>query len=161
MQLPNGTVVDILPEVFAEISGWLQNDSYAPESGGFILGYGHENTGNISLEYVTPPQSQDIRNRVKFQIRDPKHKILLSRAKIRKSFYMGVWHTHPQTIPNPSQTDWNDWNDTLIKDTTACEYCFFLIAGTEGIRLWIGDFRTRQIVEIHECEKEGGIYKKV
>lgn len=161
MKLPNGKVVDILPEVFQEISKWIQNDDHAPEGGGFILGYKHEGTGNISLEYVTYPQPLDICSRVYFKIRDPIHKLLLLKARVRKSFYMGVWHTHPQTIPDPSTVDWNDWNDTLIKDRTASKYVFFLIAGTKSIRVWVGDFETKNIVEIFECEKDGDLYKKI
>ena len=161
MKLPSGKVVDILPEVFQEISKWIQKNENAPESGGFILGYKHERTGNISLEYVTHPQLLDIRNRVCFKIRDPIHRILLLRARTRKSYYMGVWHTHPQTIPDPSPIDRDDWNDTLIKDKTASEYVFFLIAGTESIRVWVGDFKTKSIIEIFECGKEGDLYKKI
>lgn len=160
MRLPNGKVVDILPEVFQEISKWIQNGEYAPEGGGFVLGYKHEGTGNISLEYVTFPQPLDIRSRVCFKIRDPIHNLLLIKARSRKSFYMGVWHTHPQNIPDPSPVDLDDWNDTLIKDKTASEYIFFLIAGTESIRVWVGDFKAKYIMEIFECEKEGDLYKK-
>jgi len=161
MKLPNGMVVDILSEVFQEISKWIQIDISLPESGGFILGYSHKGTGNISLENVTYPQQLDIRDRVNFKIRDPRHKLLLSKARANKSFYMGVWHTHPQSVPDPSITDWNDWNDTIIKDRTASRYVFFLIAGTKGIRVWVGDFKTKQILEIFECEKDGDLYKKV
>jgi integrative and conjugative element protein (TIGR02256 family) len=161
MKLPNGKVVDILPEVFMEINKWIQNDNCKPESGGFILGYEHEGTGNISLEYVTCPQPLDIRSRVNFKMRDPLHKILLLKGRARKSFYMGVWHTHPQTIPDPSLVDWDDWNDTMVMDKTASEYVFFLIAGTEGIRVWVGDFITKHIVEIFECEKDGDLYYKI
>ncbi|MDR3583990.1 MAG: Mov34/MPN/PAD-1 family protein [Desulfosporosinus sp.] len=160
MKLPNRKVVDILPEVFQEISKWIQNDDYAPEGGGFILGYKHEGTGNISLEFVTYPQPLDIRSRACFKIRDPIHRQLLLKARARKSFYMGVWHTHPQTIPAPSPVDWDDWNDTLIKDKTASEYVFFLISGTESVRVWVGDFKTKRIMEIFECEKDGDLYKK-
>jgi len=160
MTLPNEKVVDILPEVFQEISKWIQNDNYAPEGGGFILGYNHEGTGNVSLEYVTYPQPLDIWSRVYFKIRDPIHKLVLLKAPARKSYYMGVWHTHPQTIPEPSPIDWDDWNDTLIKDKTASEYVFFLIAGTESIRVWVGDFKTKHIVEIFECEKDDDLYKR-
>lgn len=161
MKLPNGKVVDILAEVFLEISEWIQNDGYAPEGGGFILGYKHDGTGNISLEFVTYPQSLDIWSRVNFKIRDPIHRLLLLKARDRKSFYMGVWHTHPQKIPEPSPVDWDDWNDTLVKDKTACEYVFFLIAGIESIRVWVGDLKTKRIMEIFECEKDGDLYKKI
>jgi len=160
MKLPNGKVVDILPEVFQEISKWIQNEDYAPEGGGYVLGYEHKGTNNISLEFVTHPQPLDIRSRINFCLRDPLHKQLLLKARTRKSFYMGVWHTHPQTVPYPSTKDLEDWNDTLIKDKTASDYVFFLIAGREGTRIWVGDFKTKHITEIFECEKDGDLYKK-
>lgn len=158
--LPNGKVVDILPEVFGEIKKWIQNDDISPESGGFLVGYQHKGTGNVSLENITYPQPFDYRDRIHFEIRDPKHKLYLLRARARKSYYMGVWHTHPQRIPEPSNIDWEDWYGTLEMDKTACEYVFFVIAGTEGIRVWVGDFKTKDIKEILECQKEGDLYKK-
>ena len=160
MKLPNRKNVDILPEVFNEIGNWLQENKDDPESGGFILGYEHADTGDISLECVTTPQKLDIRDRVNFKIRDPKHRILLQNGRKRKSYYMGVWHTHPQKIASPSSIDINDWVGSLLIDKTACRYIFFLIAGIKGIRVWVGDFHTKEIEEIFECEKEGNLYKK-
>jgi len=159
MRLPNEKVVDILSSVFEEMKKWLQRELSAPESGGYIVGYQHIRTGNISLESISPPYPLDIRSRIRFNIVDSTHKLFLMRAMGRKSFYMGIWHTHPQSIPEPSGIDWDDWYGTLEVDKTACEYAFFLIAGTEGARVWVGDFKTKQIVEIFECEKEGDLYK--
>ncbi len=158
--LPNGKTVDILDSIFIEISNWLQTDSMAPESGGFILGYKHPDTGNITLECITTPHEQDISNRIRFFIKDIFHFKFLEAAKKRSSYYMGVWHTHPQLIPSPSGIDYNDWIETLFHDKTACEYAFFIIAGTKEIRVWVGDFKAKKIEEINECPKEGGLYKK-
>lgn len=159
MILPNGKTVDILPNVFGEIKKWLQVDNSASEAGGYIVGYKHSNTGNISLEEISHPYPFDIRNRIRFSIKDPKHKFFLLRYKARKSYYMGVWHTHPQTIPEPSDIDWDDWYETLKIDKTACEYIFFIIAGTKKVRVWVGEFQTCKITEIFECEKVGNLYK--
>lgn len=72
---------------------------------------------------------------------------------------MGVWHTHPQKTPIPSEIDWKDWRETLKADQTGCQYVFFAIAGTEEWRLWVGDFNTGEIQEIFECKKgTDGIY---
>ena len=49
---------------------------------------------------------------------------------------------------------------TLDIDQTACEYAFFIIAGTTYIRVWVGDFQSKSINEIYECEKVGDLYKK-
>ena len=37
MNLPNGTVVDVLSPVLDEIRKWLQDDLSKPESGGYIM----------------------------------------------------------------------------------------------------------------------------
>ena len=159
MRLPNGKVVDILSPVFEEICDWLQDSSDKAEAGGFIVGYQHFGTENITLEHVSHPYTLDVRRRTFFGMRDPRHKVFLDKHKMQKSFYMGVWHTHPQIIPEASAIDWNDWYATLEVDETGCEYIFFIIAGIQEIRVWVGDFQFKTIKEIHECEKVGGLYK--
>ena len=59
MALPNGKVVDLLTPVLVEIQKWLQDEPGKPESGGFIVGYKHKETGNISLEEVSHPYLLD------------------------------------------------------------------------------------------------------
>lgn len=159
MHLPNGQTVDFLPGIFTLLSKWIQIGNSSPEAGGFLVGYKDRKNQNISIDGLSEPYPLDTRNRVHFNMIDPKHKLFLKRANVNKSYYMGVWHTHPQLIPEPSSIDWDDWNETLCTDKTACEYIFFLIAGTKGARVWIGDFKTKKITEIFECEKAGGLYK--
>ena len=146
-------MVDILTPVLDEIGKYLQNNSTKPESGGYILGYQHEKTGNISLEIVTTPYLLDRQTRISFKIRDPRHKLFLKRAARKKSYYMGVWHTHPQRTPIPSRIDWNDWQETMKTDKTGSRYVYFLIAGTQEFRVWVGDCIDGKIVEISECQK--------
>ena len=161
MSLPNGKVVDVLSPVLAEIRRWVQDEPSKPESGGFIVGYLHKGTGNVSLEAVSHPYPSDIRNRIRFDIRDSKHQHFLRRAKRNQRYYMGVWHTHPQEIPVPSEIDWNDWYETLKIDQTGCSYVFFIIAGTMEWRIWAGDIHSGNIQEIHECPKgDDGVYLK-
>jgi integrative and conjugative element protein (TIGR02256 family) len=159
MNLPNHNVVDILTPVVDEICTWSQDSEEKPESGGYIVGYQHIKTGNISLEAVSHPYCMDVKNRVRFDIRDPRHRLFLKKAERKRSYYMGVWHTHPQSVPIPSSIDWHDWHKTLLIDKTASQYVFFVIAGTQGIRVWVGDYRTGEITELSETEKnEDGIY---
>lgn len=159
--LPNGSVVDILSPVLEEMSKWLQDEIGKPESGGYIVGYQHEKTENVSLEAVSHPYELDVRSRISFEIRDPKHTAFLKAARRRKSYYMGVWHTHPQSYPVPSMIDWHDWNETLNSDKTGSHYVFFIIAGLTQWRLWIGDMVSGMIVEGYECTKNAdGIYIK-
>jgi len=159
MKLPNQKVVDILTPVLEGICKWLQDSDEKPESGGYIVGYQHLKTRNISLESVSHPYALDGKSRVRFDIRDPRHKIFLKKAERKKSYYMGVWHTHPQTIPVPSSIDWDDWHETLLSDKTASQYVFFVIAGSQEMRVWVGDYETGEIIEIDEAQKnEEGLY---
>lgn len=160
MALPNGCVVDILTDVLDEISKWLQVENDAPESGGYIVGYEHKDTGNTVLERVSVPSKRDRRTRTHFDMLDLAHKLFLIKAKRHKSYYMGVWHTHPQTTPIPSATDWNDWKKTLETDKTAAKYVFFIISGTEYTRVWVGNPKDHTITEIFECSKVDEIYIK-
>lgn len=160
LALPNGKVVDILNPILTEIGKWIQDEENKPESGGYIVGYQHK-TGNVSLEAVSPPYSLDIKNRIHFEIKDPRHERFLKQAKRRKSLYMGVWHTHPQLCPIPSNIDWEDWKATLKNDKTGCQYIFFMIVGISQWRLWVGNIATEEITEINECiRNENGIYVK-
>ena len=159
MRLPNGHVVDVLSAVLDDINVWVQDQPDKPESGGYIIGYQHQGTGNISLEAVSPPCPMDIRTRVRFDLRDLEHQKYLEKARYRKSYYMGVWHTHPQSVPIPSDLDWRDWNETMKLDQTGCGYVFFVIAGIKEWRLWVGDYMTGEIKEVYECPKEpSGLY---
>lgn len=162
MNLPNGNVVDVLDPVLCEIRKWIQDDLSKPEGGGFIVGYQHFETGNVSLEAVSHPYPEDMRNRVRFDINDSMHQRFIERARQNKSYYMGVWHTHPQKVPVPSEIDWNDWRETMKTDQTGCQYVFFAIAGTIEWRLWVGDINNGNIQEIFECAKDAdGIYCRV
>ncbi len=157
--LPNGKVADILSPVLDEMWKWIQNDAEKPESGGYIVGYHHSKTGNISLENISSPYSDDEKNRYFFKLCDLRHKMFLLKVRKQESYYMGVWHTHPQPVPIPSNIDWNDWNETLKCDKTGCQYIFFVIAGTKDFRIWIGNIHTGKIIEGYECAKDGnGIY---
>ena len=159
MQLPNGKVVDILTSVLDERSIWLQNDNEKPESGGYIVGYQHQETGNIVLEAVSIPYGLDRKSRIRFDIKDPRHDLFLQRSQRKKSYYMGVWHTHPQDIPVPSSIDWEDWKQTLAVDKTGCDYIFFIIAGSSSTRVWVADKNKNIITELEECVKKDGLYE--
>ena len=160
LSLPNGCVVDVLTSALDEIAKWLQIDPTAPESGGYIVGYEHKETKNVVLEKVSVPHLLDRRTRTHFDMIDPAHKVFLLKEKRRKSYYMGVWHTHPQCTPVPSSTDWEDWKKTLETDKTASDYVFFLIAGTDDTRIWVGNPQDQTIAEIFECPKINEIYVK-
>jgi integrative and conjugative element protein (TIGR02256 family) len=160
LKLPNNKVVDVLSPVLNEMYQWIQDADGKPESGGYIVGYQHKETGHISLETVSHPYTLDTKSRIRFNIKDPRHILFLKKAERNNSYYMGVWHTHPQMIPCPSSIDWKDWTDSLKKEKTGCEYIFFVIVGIKEWRVWVGNLKNGIITEIFECEKgNDGLYK--
>ena len=160
LNLPLEGTADVLTPVLQEMKKWIQDTADKPESGGYIVGYTHENSRNISLEQISHPFLFDERNRVRFKMKDPRHTLFLIKMARRQSYYMGVWHTHPQADPAPSSIDWNDWRKTLGVDSPAGRYMFFVIVGTERIRFWVGDTLDGSISEIYECPKDdSGLYK--
>lgn len=160
MKLPNGKVVDILSNVLDSMEDWVQDSNSKFEAGGYIVGYQHSETGNITLEDISTPYPLDKRSYTSFVICDSRHSVFLAKKELEKSYYMGVWHTHPQNRPVPSLIDWSDWNETLNIDQTACEYAFFIIVGNKELRVWVGDFKSKVISEIFECPKIDGTYVK-
>lgn len=158
--LPNGRYLDILDELFDDIYKWIQTDNYSPESGGVIVGYEDRETHNITLESVSQPHENDEKSRCHFTMKDLKHTIFLKKKQLCQSYYMGVWHTHPEDVPNPSSIDWNDWKSSIESEKSGADYIFFIIAGRKQIRIWAGSTISREIVELSECSKEDELYIK-
>lgn len=159
-QLPDGQYLDILSYVFDEIGRWIQYQKDNFESGGYIVGYESKETKNITLEKVSHPYNSDIQSRFRFTIQDPRHSIFLMKEKLQNSYYMGVWHTHPEDDPTPSAIDWNDWKNSMETEISGSDYIFFIIAGKNKIRIWAGIRKSGEIVELSECKKYDELYLK-
>lgn len=160
LSLPNGCVVDILSEVLSSMCKWRQNDSFCLESCGFVLGYRNTETKNVTLSSLTIPQHNSFSSRVFCKLQTFVHLRQLKENECQKNYYMGTWHTHPQRIPSPSPTDWRDWQETLEKDTTGCDFAFFVIIGIDEFRVWAGNLHSKEITELYEAPMTDGIYEK-
>lgn len=99
--LPNGEVVDVLTPVIEEMGKWVQDESYKPESGGYIVGYQHKNTGNISLESVSSPFTNDEKNRVRFNMKDPRHKSISCEGTETEKLLYGCMAHSPTSCSHP------------------------------------------------------------
>lgn len=142
--LPNHRTLIIQPKVILEIKNYLQKSSASVESGGYLIGYQSSRTQNITLEDITF-SPMDTGTRIGIRIQKKWHKFILSRFRRQRSYYMGTWHTHPSSMPHPSEKDLLDWDKSLRYESTGTSYMFFLIAGTYSWNLWIGDFATGKI----------------
>lgn len=134
-------IAEFSTEAISTLMKYLQMECTSTEAGGFLLGYENATSGNITINAITEPQSEDDRSRVNF-VR--KHRL----PKLNHlEGYIGTWHTHPQNIPFPSLTDYYDWKRCIRVNQKSTDLLVFLIAGRSEFRVWIGDCINYQIYE--------------
>lgn len=99
---------------------------------------GHQNISDqYWIEDVTEPMPQDCRSTHKFTLKDPGHQKEVDLAFSKSngtSIYLGTWHSHPQTIPIPSNIDYGDWKICISRNSD--RQLFFIIVGTKATRIF-------------------------
>lgn len=129
--------------VFAEkaveqMNTYRQRAWWQAEAGGVLLGRHLLETLDLVVDEVTVPQEQDRRTRFSF-FRSSRHSDV-ARARWQSESqtlaYLGLWHTHPETDPNPSSVDRRDWEQAVARDVFDGDRLFFPIVGTHRIRVW-------------------------
>ncbi|MFV2044579.1 MAG: Mov34/MPN/PAD-1 family protein [Anaerolineales bacterium] len=119
---------------------FTQHDPTEPEAGGVLLGRHILNTRDIVVDRVTLPMDGDHQSRHQFFRAYHLHQEAIARAWGESGgtcTYLGEWHTHPECVPTPSLIDnWN-WRWKLLTDQFS-GFIFFLITGTQTIRVWEG-----------------------
>jgi len=156
--LPNSKSLDIISDVVTDLLVYQQIHQEIPESGGLLMGYVDDKTMCETISAITKPQFRDIRTRVFYGLRDNRHHEQLILASQQKNYFMGTWHTHPQGEPIPSNTDWDDWRNTLKGRSNTYTHVYFIIIGMSKIRIWLGDFHNKKIDELVECERINDSY---
>lgn len=142
--------------VLEKLRTHVQTSFSAPEAGGALLGRHLRESDDIVIDEVTIPQKQDHQSRFSF-FRSSRHSDTAmvrwkeSRGRVA---YLGLWHTHPEPFPTPSQTDVTDWKNAICKDSFEGEQLFFVIVGTEEVGVWIGlrNFEIRKLTHQHEAK---------
>ena len=123
-----------------KLSNFRQLNTQAPESGGVLIGK-HLNSGGVLLiDELTPPQKTDKQGRCEFY-RSTEHNKLVNeiwRKSDWHSTYVGLWHSHPEALPNYSTTDKQDWQSALKQSRYEGDKLFFVIVGLTYIRMWMG-----------------------
>lgn len=150
-EMSNGGKIKVSKAALKVINEFIQNENTSPESGGVLLGRFIKNSRDIVIDNVTVPMKGDNRKRHSFKRLSPLHQQIID-DEWKKSKgtcnYLGEWHTHPETNPEPSGVDKKDWRRKLKNDTFSSRYLYFLIAGTENISIWEGDRRTIEIKKL-------------
>lgn len=146
----------IVEHAIEQMKAFSQQRCWHSEAGGVLLGRHLLDSEDIIIDEVTTPQNTDRRSRFNF-FRSKKHEMLARERwheQQRTMAYLGLWHTHPEADPTPSNVDHNDWKQAVSQDTFEGERLFFPIIGTQRIRVWC---LTRQgsFDELKEAIKNG------
>ena len=70
--------------------------------------------------------------------------------------YLGEWHTHPEAVPTPSFIDVSEWKRQLRASKFDDDYLYFIIAGTQKIRVWEGNKNSLEIKLLEEYTGKRG-----
>jgi integrative and conjugative element protein (TIGR02256 family) len=133
------TLIEVSPGAKDELEGYRQINDAGHEAGGVLLGT--RRGPHFEIVEITGPQPQDLRGRFSFLRRAGPHRgIARQRWKASGKLlgYVGEWHTHPESIPNPSAVDRRGWNELFEEHLQPLVH---VIVGIETIRCWYCDER--------------------
>ena len=148
--LPDNRILYIRPEAIEKMFKYKQLRWTDKEAGGILIGRILEEDNNIIIDDVSEPMPTDKRKRTRFSRKPDGHQEYMNYAFEREKgrcFYLGEWHTHPQSIPVPSIIDRKDWKRLLkVEFESGC--LFFVIVGTDELKVWYGDGEDTTVVEL-------------
>jgi integrative and conjugative element protein (TIGR02256 family) len=136
----SGRTLHIGPQALRVLCGHRQLNVTAPEAGGVLLGRHLIESDEVVVDEATEPQATDRRGRFSF-FRSSRHDAIARERWLETretSAYLGLWHTHPESVPTPSNVDREDWRLALERDSFGGEHLHFIIVGTTALRVWVG-----------------------
>jgi len=155
---PTGTLY-FTPRAVDQMTSHRQHRPSSREAGGVLLGRHLGAVQDLIVDVVTEPMLGDRRSWAGF-FRSIRHNLSARRRwnrRERTSAYLGSWHTHPESDPHPSAVDTSDWQHALEYDTYEGSRLFFVIVGTQQLRVWQGErggeFIELELIREHHEEK--------
>lgn len=130
-------------EVISVFKKYIQNDLKKPEAGGIITGKVYKKL--VEILNSSEPTVLDERSRFNFKRSFKSAQIYINEKFIEskgEEIYLGEWHTHPEDVPTPSQTDIKDFNKTITKNKLNSDIHFMIIVGR--IAIYVGIYIDRK-----------------
>jgi integrative and conjugative element protein (TIGR02256 family) len=125
--VPGGLIL-VEAKVISLIDNYRQDQFSKFEAGGVLLGY--RRGIHLHVTFATEPKTADKRTRFSFIRKDPYHQAYADKLWKKSGEligYLGEWHTHPESLPRPSNMDINDW--LRITSEQKC-MCIFIIGSS-------------------------------
>lgn len=131
--------------VVHRLNTFRQLSTKSNESGGLLIGRTDINDKTKILD-ITVPMTNDYSSRYRFKRKDIKHLEILEKLNNKCLYFKGNWHTHPQKNPMPSLLDKFSWKSAMKQSRPGeSKYIFFVIVGTDEIKVWCGNMKTHMI----------------
>lgn len=133
-------VAYISEEALTRMLSYRQTTPNACEAGGVLLGRHRIDSHDIFVEDITTPHHLDKRTRITFVRSKAHQRLAMKRWKNSGETcgHLGLWHTHPESDPHPSDVDIFDWRKALHEDHYEGPSLIFVIVGTSTLRMWQG-----------------------
>lgn len=127
-------------ELIEELSKFRQLNKRDNESGGILIGSFLSDNKGFIIDKLTIPQKKDKQSRYSFYRSDEHNRLVQKIWRETNGFstFLGLWHTHPEDVPNYSSIDKKDWLDSLDESKYEKNCLFFFIVGRTDIRCWLG-----------------------
>lgn len=152
----------IVEHALQQMHAFAQRRWWDCEAGGVLLGRHLLDSHDVVVDEVTTPQNSDRRGRFSF-FRSSRHEFEARKRWIEEKntmAYLGLWHTHPELDPTPSDVDRRDWTQAVSGDSFEGDRLFFPIIGTRSIRIWTlsrrGTFRELKLENKNGNEEDRG-----
>ncbi|GAM14275.1 Mov34/MPN/PAD-1 family protein [Mesobacillus selenatarsenatis] len=145
--LPDGRTLFIREPAIQKMLGYQQSNENDCEAGGILIGRILIENNHFIIDEVSEPYPTDTRKRHRFIRSQKGHQEYFNALWEEyegRCFYLGEWHTHPEKVPLPSTVDRRGWREnlSLLYETDSL---FFIIVGTEKIKVWYGKCGTGEI----------------
>ncbi|HEY1216513.1 MAG TPA: Mov34/MPN/PAD-1 family protein [Bryobacteraceae bacterium] len=143
LSLPNGVTVKLEAHVLAHLARHRQKSCLRKEAGGQL--FARISRQEWAVVTATGPRKSDWRSRFGYRPNRIAENEEIERLFSEGLHFVGDWHTHPQKVPRPSDTDFDSMDDTVAKSVHDLPGFLLLIVGTEPFPegLW-ASFHTPQ-----------------
>lgn len=156
---PDGGVLEISPGAVRTLLSYRQVGWLSLEAGGVLLGRHLIGGADVVVDSATAPGAKDRRARFWFhRARRPAQEAVDRAWRESKGVvnYLGDWHTHPERVPSPSCVDRRDWRKVARRTKVEAEFLFFVIVGTEAVRVWQVDRAGSEIEALEALDAPPG-----
>lgn len=120
---------------------WLNSRQFNfvdTEQFGVLIGSRIKDESTLWIEECTTPKPGDVSSRTHFTLRDSFHQKAIDKAFKNSEGvdgYIGTWHTHPQSEPEPSGVDIVDWLGCIQRNPD--RQLIFVIVGNNHVNIYL------------------------